>query len=81
MRVAFYGGSFNPPHPAHVRACRLACESLRPDKLLVIPAAIPPHKPLPEGSPDAAERMELTRIAFRDVPEAEVRIWSCGARA
>ncbi len=72
MRVAFYGGSFNPPHPAHVRACRLACESLRPDKLLVIPAAIPPHKPLPEGSPDAAERMELTRIAFRDMPEAEV---------
>ena len=72
MRLAFYGGSFNPPHPAHVRACRLAYESLRPDRLLVIPAATPPHKPLPEGSPDAAERMELTRIAFRDSPEAEL---------
>ena len=72
MTVAFYGGSFNPPHPAHVRACRLAFESLKPDKLLVIPAATPPHKPLPEGSPDAQERLELTRIAFRDFPEAEV---------
>lgn len=72
MRLAFYGGSFNPPHPAHVRACRLACASLKPDKLLVIPAAVPPHKPLPEGSPDAEERLRLTRIAFRDVPEAEV---------
>ena len=72
MRLAFYGGSFNPPHPAHVRACRLACEALKPDRLLVIPAATPPHKPLPEGSPDANERMELTRIAFRDFPEAEV---------
>ena len=72
MRLAFYGGSFNPPHPAHVRACRLAYESLKPDKLLVIPAATPPHKPLPDGSPDANERMELTRIAFRDFPEAEV---------
>ena len=72
MRLAFYGGSFNPPHPAHVRACRLACERLRPDKLLVIPAAIPPHKPLPGGSPDAEERMLLTRIAFRGEPEAEV---------
>lgn len=72
MTVAFYGGSFNPPHPAHVRACRLACEALRPDKLLVIPAATPPHKPLPEASPDAAERLELTRIAFRDFPQAEV---------
>ena len=72
MRLAFYGGSFNPPHPAHVRACALACESLKPDKLLVIPAATPPHKPLPEGSPDAAERMELTRIAFRNFPMAEI---------
>ena len=72
MRLAFYGGSFNPPHPAHVRACRLAYESLRPDKLLVIPAAVPPHKALPEGSPDASERLLLTRIAFRDFPEAEI---------
>ena len=72
MRLAFYGGSFNPPHPAHVRACRLAYESLRPDRLLVIPAATPPHKPLPVGSPDAAERMELTRIAFKSLPQAEV---------
>ena len=72
MRLAFYGGSFNPPHPAHVRACRLAYESLMPDKLLVIPAAVPPHKALPEGSPDASERLLLTRIAFRDFPEAEI---------
>ena len=72
MRLAVYGGSFNPPHPAHVRACRLACEALGPDKLLVIPAATPPHKPLPEGSPDAMERLALTRTAFRAFPEAEV---------
>ena len=72
MTLAFYGGSFNPPHPAHVRACALACERLRPDKLLVIPASTPPHKPLPEGSPDAAERFELTRIAFRALPGAEI---------
>lgn len=72
MRLAFYGGSFNPPHPAHVRACRLAYEALKPDKLLVIPAAIPPHKQLPAGSPDANERLLLTRMAFRDIPAAEV---------
>ena len=72
MKLAFYGGSFNPPHPAHVRACRLAYENLKPDKLLVIPAATPPHKILPKGSPDANERMLLTRMAFRDVPAAEV---------
>ena len=51
MRIAVYGGSFNPPHPAHVRAARLAYEALGPDKLLVIPAADPPHKRLADGSP------------------------------
>lgn len=72
MRVAVYGGSFNPPHPAHVRAARLAYAALAPDKMLIIPAADPPHKALAAGSPAPEERLELTRLAFRDFPEAEV---------
>lgn len=72
MRIAVYGGSFNPPHPAHVRAAHLAYEALEPDKMLIIPAADPPHKQLAEGSPTPQERFELTRLAFRDFPEAEV---------
>lgn len=72
MRIAVYGGSFNPPHPAHVRAARLAYAALKPDKLLVIPAADPPHKSLAEGSPSPEERFELTKLAFRDFPEAEL---------
>lgn len=71
MRIAVYGGSFNPPHPAHVRAARLAYAALEPDKLLVIPAADPPHKALAAGSPTPEERFELTKLAFRDFPEAE----------
>ena len=71
MRIAVYGGSFNPPHPAHVRAARLAYAALAPDKLLVIPAADPPHKALAAGSPTPEERFELTKLAFRDFPEAE----------
>ena len=72
MRIAVYGGSFNPPHPAHVRAARLAYAALEPDKLLVIPAADPPHKALAAGSPTPEERFELTKLAFRDFPEAEI---------
>ena len=72
MRIAVYGGSFNPPHPAHVRAARLAYAALAPDKLLVIPAAAPPHKALAAGSPTPEERFELTKLAFRDFPEAEI---------
>lgn len=72
MKIAIYGGSFNPPHTGHVEAAKTVAEQLKPDKLLIIPASIPPHKELAEGSPSAEERLELTRLAFAEVPGAEV---------
>ena len=72
MKIVIYGGSFNPPHCGHVEAAYAVSECLRPDKMLIIPASIPPHKELAGGSPDAAERLELTKLAFDGVPNAEV---------
>lgn len=72
MRIAIYGGSFNPPHIGHVEAAKTLAEALKPDKLLVIPASIPPHKELDEISPDAEERLMLTKLAFAEIPGAEV---------
>ncbi len=72
MRLLIYGGSFNPPHLGHVDALRTAAEHIRPDRILVIPAGIPPHKVLAEGSPAAEERLRLCELAFGDVPGAEV---------
>lgn len=72
MRIAVFGGSFNPPHPGHIRAATAAFEALKPDKFIVIPAADPPHKVLPECSPPPEERLLLTRLAFAAMPEAEV---------
>ncbi len=72
MRIVIYGGSFNPPHRGHIEAAYAVQERLKPDKMLIIPASIPPHKSLADGSPDAAERLELTRLAFADIPDAEV---------
>lgn len=67
-----YGGSFNPPHRGHEAALRSALEYLKPDRTLVIPASIPPHKALAEGSPFADERLRLTKLAFEDIPGAEI---------
>ena len=72
MKIVIYGGSFNPPHCGHVEAAFAVSECLKPDKMLIIPASIPPHKELADGSPDALERLELTRLAFADIPNAEV---------
>ena len=72
MRIAVYGGSFNPPHLGHVEAAKTVARSLAPDRFLIVPASIPPHKALAGDSPTAAERAELCRLAFAEIPEAEI---------
>ena len=51
MKIGIYGGTFNPPHLGHLEAARTAVKALELDKLILIPAAVPPHKALPEGTP------------------------------
>lgn len=72
MKIAIYGGSFNPPHRGHVEAARTISRELKPDKFYIIPSNIPPHKELAEGSPDAEERLRLCALAFEDIPGAEL---------
>ena len=72
MKLAIYGGSFNPPHLGHAAAIRAVLDAIRPDELRVIPAATPPHKKLPAGSPSAAERLRLAELAFGNIPGVTV---------
>ena len=63
MKIGVYGGTFNPPHLGHVTAARAVVELLKLDRLLLVPAGLPPHKTLPAGSPTPEQRLELTRLA------------------
>lgn len=64
MRIGIYGGTFNPPHTGHIKAVRAAREALGLDRVLVIPAGIPPHKRLSQDAPPDAARLEMARLAF-----------------
>lgn len=72
MRVLIYGGSFNPPHLGHIRSARTAAAALKPDLTLLIPAAIPPHKQLAQGSPAPRQRLEMTALAAGQIPGCQV---------
>lgn len=72
MKIALYGGSFNPPHLGHEAAARTVYEALKPDIFLIMPDNIPPHKDMEEGSPTGNQRMELCRLAFTDIPGAQI---------
>ncbi len=63
MKIGIYGGTYNPPHLGHITAARAVFELLKLDKLLLIPAGMPPHKTMPEGSPTPEQRLEMTCLA------------------
>ncbi len=59
MKIGIYGGTFNPPHLGHLAAAKTAVEELGLDKLLLIPAAVPPHKLLPGDTPAPEHRLAM----------------------
>lgn len=59
MKIGIYGGTFNPPHLGHMTAAQTAIAALNLDKLLLVPAAIPPHKALPQGTPAPEHRLAM----------------------
>ena len=70
-KIGIYGGTFNPPHIAHVRACEAFYNEIKPDELLVIPSFLPPHKDI-SGEVSSEERLEMTRLAFDSISGAVV---------
>ena len=44
MRLGIFGGTFDPIHNAHLAVARAARDRFALDRVLVIPAANPPHK-------------------------------------
>jgi nicotinate-nucleotide adenylyltransferase len=73
MRVALFGGSFDPPHRGHVALARLARERFSLDRILVAPVATQPLKQeMPPASFD--DRVAMTRLAFAGEPATEVSL-------
>lgn len=50
MRLALFGGTFDPIHSAHLAVARAAADHFALDRVLLIPNAIPPHKQRQTGA-------------------------------
>jgi len=73
MRVAFFGGSFDPPHLGHLAVARAACAAVALDGVLFAPVGMQPLKP--EGSAASFEdRLAMTRLAIGGEPGFEVSL-------
>ena len=70
-RTGIYGGSFDPIHRGHVAAAEAVLQRRALDRVIVVPAGAPPHKP--DGCRATfADRVAMARLAVASVHGLEV---------
>ena len=72
-RVAFFGGSFDPPHLGHLEVARAAQSALDLDAVLFAPVGEQPLKPH-GSSASFAHRLAMTRLAIAGDPAFAVSL-------
>ncbi len=70
-RIGVLGGTFDPAHMAHIALGKAAIQEAGLTRLIVMPAYIQPFKQQKHVTDDE-HRLEMTRLAFADVENAEV---------
>lgn len=52
QRILLYGGTFDPPHNGHMNLLKAAVQALRPERVIIEPAGLPPHKAASATAPE-----------------------------
>lgn len=73
-RIGLYGGSFDPIHIGHLIVARAVAEQMSLDRVLMLPAAQPPHKS-PDQLAPAEHRAEMVRLAVANEPLFAMDRW------
>lgn len=67
MNIGLFGGTFDPIHWGHLRSAEEVREALRLDRVLFIPASVPPLKRKAATTP-AVDRLKMVRLAISGNP-------------
>lgn len=63
MKIGLFGGSFDPIHSGHLEPVKQARRQLGLDRVIYLPTAIPPHKPVRRLAPPLA-RYAMVELAI-----------------
>lgn len=70
MRIAIYGGSFNPMHIGHEKIVDYVLNNLNMDKIIIIPVGIPSHR---ENNLEQSDtRLKICKEIFKGNKKIEV---------
>ena len=71
MKLGIFGGTFNPPHNAHIKIAEEAEKQFALDRILFIPTHLPPHKVEPDLAPPS-HRLAMVKMILKGRPK-----WTC----
>jgi nicotinate-nucleotide adenylyltransferase len=71
VRIALFGGSFDPPHRGHLALARLAIDRVDLDRVLVAPVGVQPFKH-EAATTSFDDRIAMARLAFAGDSRIEV---------
>ncbi len=71
MKTGIFGGSFNPIHNGHIHLAESVRDSLKLDRVILLPSRISPHRDSSEYV-SGADRLEMCRLATEDIKGLEV---------
>ena len=70
LRIGVFGGSFDPPHNAHVALASAGLAQLALDALHVVPTGVAWHKKRELSAPQ--DRLAMTQLAFANMPKVVI---------
>ena len=70
LKTAIFGGTFNPPHNGHIAMLNYIAGLPEIEKILVMPANVPPHKD--NVIVPAEHRVNMSKAAFSGIKKAEL---------
>ena len=68
--IGIFGGTFDPVHFGHLGLAEVAYKSLNLQRVIFVPIGIPPHRDMPQVSPQA--RVNMLQAAVRSYPDFEI---------
>ncbi len=69
--IGIFGGTFDPVHLGHRFIAEQALKAVSLDKLIIVPAKVPPHKTA-SGLTSEQQRLDMCRLAFDPLEKTEV---------
>jgi nicotinate-nucleotide adenylyltransferase len=76
--TGLFGGTFDPIHNAHLAVARAARDAFALDRVLLVPAAVPPHK-LDQGAESWEHRYRMVQLACANEPALQASDLEAGS--